>query len=84
MDASKPLSGAVERDIAEAILDIAYSFDYEMVTLMGLIARMGDETNRFMFSEALDELDEVIFTNLIFPLIEDYPDLDRDPLPTEG
>ena len=67
MDAGEPTFGAVERDIAEAILDLAHSFDYELGTIFGLISRMGDETNRLIFSKGLEDVEEAIFANLNFP-----------------
>jgi hypothetical protein len=42
---------------------------------------MSDETNRLIFTKALEDVEDAIMGNLIIPLIDDHPDLDRDPDP---
>ena len=68
----------MDEQIAKEILDIAYAFDAELGKLNDIISRIADEELREDFADGLGDILSAIADCLIFPLVDAFPELDRD------
>ena len=68
----------MDKQIASAILEIVYSLDTELGKLDTLVSQIADEATRTRYTQALGDLLGSLTKNFIFPLTDEFPDLDRD------
>ncbi|HKM64984.1 MAG TPA: hypothetical protein VJY39_21100 [Acidisphaera sp.] len=68
----------MDKDTASEILDIAYSFDNAIVELEMIVEVIDDAATRVRYTEAIERLAALVADTLIFPLVDQFPELDRD------
>ena len=68
----------MDKQIATAILEVVYSLDTELGKLDTLVSQIADEATRARYTHALGDLLGSLTRDFIFPLTDEFPDLDRD------
>ncbi len=68
----------LNKHLAGEILDIAYSFDNAIVELEMIVEVIDDAATRVRYTEAIEGLAALVAETLIFPLVDEFPELDRD------
>lgn len=73
----------MERSVAKALMDILLSLDQPLNKATELTDQITDVVERKTILRGLGEVGGRIFTDLMIPLIRQYPDLDPTKDPTK-
>lgn len=68
----------MKKDIAKKLMDILFSFDNSLESATQLTELIEDENERKLIRKGIGEIGSRIYTDLMRPIIKQYPDLDPD------
>jgi hypothetical protein len=68
----------VEKTVAQSLLSLAVSLDKNIGAMYVEARKFSDEETRKKFDRAIGNLMGYIARDIIFPIVDKYPDLDPD------
>lgn len=68
----------MDKNRAKLILDHIKSMDGSFGKLSELVDGISDETERKLYAKRLGDTWGIIYTEIMFPIVREYPDLDPD------
>ena len=68
----------MQRNLAEKLINESMRIGDHLNTISEVVSQIDDMEERRKFARPLGELMGLIYTELMLPIIKDYPDLDPD------
>ena len=68
----------MDKEVAKSLLSLAVSLDETIVRMFSETEKFSDEELRARFNKAIGDLMGYIARDIIFPIVNKYPDLDPD------
>ena len=68
----------MDKEIARSLISLAVDMDKTIVSMFSEVEKISDDEAKQRFKKAFGDLMGYIARDIIFPLVDRYPDLDPD------
>jgi hypothetical protein len=68
----------MDKEVAKSFLSLAVAMDANIVNMFAEVEKISDEEQKQRFKKAVGDLMGYIARDIIFPIVDEYPDLDPD------
>lgn len=68
----------MDKEVAKSLISLAVAMDANIVSMFAEVEKISDEKLRERFKRATGDLMGYIARDIIFPIVDKYPELDPD------
>jgi hypothetical protein len=72
------LGAEMDKEVAKSLISLAVTMDQHIVSMFSEVEKISNDELRQKFKQAVGDLMGYIARDVIFPIVDIYPDLDPD------